>query len=196
MKKMKINYPFIITVAIIIIYLLKTCSKLDGENGTQIIIKETTDTIIKTDTIHRIIKSEPELIAKYIKIPIFVDTLNIIRNYFTKNFYSDTISDSCFFIIINDTIYENLIVDRSLEYQLYKDSIFITKKVLINTIVPRKNYFSLGTSFTTSKELYLNGYYSTSLSTFGIGYDITSKNFQITYIYNFNGNNKNIHNRK
>lgn len=181
MKK-KINFPLIIVSIFIILYFYKSCNP--DTVKTEIIIE--TDTIIVKDTIIDTIQTEPTLITEYIYIPknIDIDTPNIIRRYFSKKLYSDTIKDENFLIVINDTLYQNEVFSREVYKELYKDTVFIYEKVkMVNTdSIPADNYLSAGIVLTTEKNLYGNLYYTKNNNTYGIGYNPLNRSFQFTYI--------------
>jgi hypothetical protein len=56
----------------------------------------------------------------YVQIPMSIDTLAIIRDYFAKNVYKDTLrlNDSLGFVFIQDTISKNSIVHRTYTAQV------------------------------------------------------------------------------
>lgn len=49
-----------------------------------------------------------------------IDTSEIIRNYFTKRFVTDTIKDSLLIYAISDTLFNNKITNRKTSYKLVK----------------------------------------------------------------------------
>ena len=65
---------------------------------------------------------------------IIYDTVLILKDYFTKYFYSDTIlNDTSAQIIINDTIYKNRIISRLPKVKLYHP-------VITNTILTSERH--------------------------------------------------------
>ena len=94
-----------------------------------------TEVITRWDTLKVATK---EYVPKYIrktvvKIDTFqvpIDTMSILRDYYAKYFYTDTIKvDSLGFIVINDTVTRNLISKRDVQ-----SNIFIPTTTINNTI--------------------------------------------------------------
>ena len=97
--------------------------------------KVITEVITKWDTLKVETK---EYIPKYIKKTVVeidtfqspIDTISILKDYYAKYFYTDTIKvDSLGFIIINDTVTRNLISKRDVQ-----SNIFIPTTTINNTI--------------------------------------------------------------
>lgn len=79
-------------------------------------------TIINTDTIKEI------------------DTVEVIKDYYTQYFYSDTLDlDTSGFLVINDTIFNNKIYSRQLE-----SHIIIPTTTITNTIYENKRELYVG----------------------------------------------------
>jgi hypothetical protein len=101
--------------------------------GTPRIIEKPT-IVFKRDTVrdtisYSIIKYVPKISYtdtgsiqwKYLEI----DSLAILKAYFAKNFYRDTIlSDSNAFIVLDDTIYQNQIISRYVKAEVYPLTIY------------------------------------------------------------------------
>lgn len=73
-------------------------------------------------------------------IPGRIDTIRIIEEFFTKYFYSDTISeDSNFIAVINDTLFGNQIISRKFFHQNLRQTAVIINNELLNP--PRLKLF-------------------------------------------------------
>ena len=109
--------------------------------------KVITEVITKWDTLKVETK---EYIPKYIKKTVVeidtfqspIDTISILKDYYAKYFYTDTIKvDSLGFIIINDTVTRNLISKRDVQ-----SNIFIPTTTVNNIIYIYKKEFFGGVS--------------------------------------------------
>ena len=81
-------------------------------------------------------------------IPADIDTLSILKDYYTKYFYSDIIDlDSLGTITIDDTISKNSIVWRKVKPSLYIPTTTITRDSLIS-----KNEFYYGFGLAGNRE--------------------------------------------
>lgn len=94
-----------------------------------------TEVITRWDTLKVATK---EYVPKYIRKTVVeidtfqvpIDTMSILRDYYAKYFYTDTIKvDSLGFIVINDTVTRNLISKRDVQ-----SNIFIPTTTINNTI--------------------------------------------------------------
>ena len=93
-----------------------------------------TEVVTRWDTLKVATK---EYVPKYIRKTIVnvdtfqapIDTLSILKDYYAKYFYTDTIKvDSLGFIVINDTVTRNLISKRDVQ-----SNIFIPTTTITNT---------------------------------------------------------------
>ena len=82
----------------------------------------------------------------YTSIPLSIDTINILRSYFAKNVYIDTLKldDSLGFLVVTDTIYQNSIYNRLWYTKINK--VTINDKKVVKELP--KNQFFVG--FNTS----------------------------------------------
>jgi len=150
---MKIDIKTILIVVLgVLLLLTNTCSKDKTPTNSGETIKiggkkyNVLDNLIDTQYVpfEKIVKKPGKTIYKdttiFVNIPLSVDTLNILKSFFSKNVYIDTLKleDSLGFIVLTDTIYQNLISDR----------IWYTKinKVLVNNVKiveeqPKNHYF-------------------------------------------------------
>jgi len=132
----------LIAVLLIVILLLKMCTpkpnpvpgeviKVDGKKYE--VIKRITDTqyITKTKTLYK--PGETIYVDRpiYVDVPQDVDTTEILRDYYAKYVYKDTIKleDSLGMVTLTDTIQKNKIIGRKFKSEInqitIKDSIFI-----------------------------------------------------------------------
>jgi hypothetical protein len=147
-------YLIIIGVLILIIILLRSCSPNNVGGDCQPITK----TVIKTDTIWKVTKGDTLYVpgvTKYLpgKIQYInskIDTTEIIKDFFSKVYYGDTIKlDNYGFILVKDTITQNRILSRNIEYN-YKFPT-IEKTITNNITSPPKNQFYIGLELGGSK---------------------------------------------
>jgi len=88
-------------------------------------------------------------------IPVNVDTLAILKDYYAKYFYTDTLYiDTLGYAVINDTITRNSFLSRNIETNILIPNKTITNTVYINK---RELYWGLGLSGKTDQINYLGG---------------------------------------
>lgn len=117
-------FPYvIIAILAIIIFYQKGCfgKKQQGStvniNGTEYeVIKHDIDTFYQIDTqrFYRKGKDIVKIVEVVKEIPANVDTLSILKDYYSRVFYKDTfkLKDSLGYLVINDTITQNRIYSR------------------------------------------------------------------------------------
>ena len=134
----------LIVVLVIVILSMKTCSR-EKDSGEKVITK----TKIEYIPIEKIV---PEYVPKWkekivIDIDTFlantdVDTLAILADYYAKYYFVDTLSfDTLGYALVKDTVTQNKIASRSLEYQLNIPKITVEKTIYLNQ---REFYYGLG----------------------------------------------------
>jgi hypothetical protein len=134
----------LIIVLVIVILSMKTCSR-EKDSGEKVITK----TKIEYIPIEKIV---PEYVPKWkekivIDIDTFlantdVDTLAILADYYAKYYFVDTLSfDTLGYALVKDTVTQNKIASRSLEYQLNIPKITVEKTIYLNQ---REFYYGLG----------------------------------------------------
>jgi hypothetical protein len=112
------------------------------------------------------------------QIPVKIDTLAILKDYYAKRYYQDTVRTKFGYIVMKDTITENKIVARK-----HVDSLSLP--VVTNTVqIPIKirNQVYAGILFQGGKENFLSGA--------GAGLMLKTKSdkvYQIAALQNFNG---------
>ena len=132
----------LIVVLAVLLFYQKSCSSTPPVEPQTI-----TEVITRWDTLKVATK---EYVPKYIRKTIVnidtfqapIDTMSILRDYYAKYFYTDTIKvDSLGFIVINDTVTRNLISKRDVQ-----SNIFIPTTTINNTIYRYKREFYGGVS--------------------------------------------------
>ena len=117
---------FVILILVAIILYLKGCFgpskggdvvKIGGKDYQ--VIKKEIDTLYETKTqvVYRKGKDITHEVEVVKEIPANVDTLSILKNYYSRVFYRDTfkLKDSLGYFVINDTITKNKIASRKVE---------------------------------------------------------------------------------
>jgi hypothetical protein len=165
----------LIIILIGIIIFIRSCSKpIPSEPKTT--IKTTIEYIPVTETIPEYIPKWTERIEVVIdtfKTPI--DTTAILVDYYSKYFYKDTLSvDTLGYVIVNDTISQNKIGSRSVEYSLNIPKITIEKTTYLNN---REFYLGSSIQGSTGQLNYVGGelYFRTKKSQlYGVGIGINN----------------------
>lgn len=136
-----------------------------------------TDTVIKTDLrIQYRDTGSYEVKWKYKD----VDTSAILRDYFSKNFYQDTIwSDSSYLAIIKDTISRNRITYRQFEVNQFRKTRTITRTI---TKYPQQAIYIGAGAGKFGEEFGLTGnvHYRSSDMLYSLGYDVINSNVTIS----------------
>lgn len=113
------------------------------------VIKHEVDTleIIKKIFIDRPGKDIYHDTTIYVQIPMSIDTLAIIKNYFAKNVYKDTLKldDSLGFVFIQDTISQNKIAHRTFKANVKER--LITETIYLKEPAKRQLYFGFEGTF-------------------------------------------------
>jgi hypothetical protein len=123
-ERLKKSFPYIIiAILIIIILLMRSCEsdptpgKIIKVNGKKYeVIKHTIDTQY-VKTVKTVVKDGSTIYVDkpvYINVPTNVDTVAILKDYFAKYTYKDTLKldDSLGYIAVSDTISKNKIYKR------------------------------------------------------------------------------------
>jgi hypothetical protein len=111
---------------------------------------------------------EPYPVHDIVEVPAKFDTLEALRDYYTKRFQPDTlVDDSALFVAIYDTLYKNGISSRK---KVIKRTYPIITTTITNTNVIENKGLYLGGGF---------GYGSGILFTGGVSYLINNQMFSI-----------------
>jgi len=167
----------IVVLAVLLFYQKSCSSTLPVEPQT------ITEVITRWDTLKVATK---EYVPKYIRKTIVnidtfqapIDTMSILRDYYAKYFYTDTIKvDSLGFIVINDTVTRNLISKRDVQ-----SNIFIPTTTITNTTYLYKRELFWGASVSGNQEQIqsINGelmYVNKKRNAYGFGVGV-DQNFQ------------------
>lgn len=130
--------------------------KVEGKKYEFVSQKVDTVYVTKTATVYKLGKNIPYevLVEKPIYIPAKLDTTNVIRDYFSKVLYKDTLRiDSIGYISIIDTLKENKILNRSVSYEIKQPTI---KDYMVVKELPR-NQFYVGGSMIVGNSRVLAG---------------------------------------
>jgi hypothetical protein len=124
LKKLDLKSLLILGL-IIVILLMRACSSTGNVNkGDQVkiddkkytIVKHTIDTIIKpvTQTVFKQGKTIYVDVPVYVNVPADVDTASILKDYYTKFPYKDTLrlDEGLGYVAVSDTIFKNKILNR------------------------------------------------------------------------------------
>jgi len=132
----------LVVVLAVLLFLQRGCSPTPPVEPQTI-----TEVVTRWDTLKVATK---EYVPKYIRKTVVdidtfqapIDTMSILRDYYAKYFYTDTIKvDSLGFIVINDTVTRNLISKRDVQ-----SNIFIPTTTITNTVYLYKKEFFGGIS--------------------------------------------------
>ena len=142
-----------------------------------------TEVVTQWDTIR---VAEKEYVPKYIRKTVVeidtfsvpIDTISILKDYYAKYFYTDTIKiDTLGTIIVNDTVTRNLILMRDVQ-----SNIFIPTTTITNTTYLYKRELFWGASVSGNQEQIqsINGelmYVNKKRNAYGFGVGV-DQNFQ------------------
>jgi len=131
------NILIIALVALVLIKWLSPSEKVYVEGKPYEVIKNTTDTVTVVDT--KVIFKKGKtlykkvIVEKKIEVPtsVLVDTMSILKNYYSTVSYKDTLrlSDSLGIVSISDMITENKIFNRtfnaSINQKIIKDTVLV-----------------------------------------------------------------------
>ena len=152
----------LIVVLVIVILLMREC---DGGNfGCQRVEGSDTTYIetVKWDTLRipeitYVPKWKTKVVTEYDTVPRDVDTMAILKDYYTRYFYSDTLNiDTIGNIVINDTITQNMILARTPKVSISIPT--VTKEITINNYINnREFYYGVGVQGTANQLNFLGG---------------------------------------
>ena len=151
MKNLFKNFQTLIIIGlVIVIFLLRECKGKSKGTPTEPI------TIVKIETKYdTIVKTIETYIPKYrtkvkyktvhdtieIHDTIPIDTTSILEDYFSSYAYTDTLKTDSVTFVINDTISQNKIQSRGINYSLVYPTTVITKESVVNK---RELYIGFG----------------------------------------------------
>lgn len=173
--KLKINHILILVLLGIILY-LKGCEDTDNiEPQVYTQIETKWDTFPKIDT-----QYVPKWRTKVeVKIDTFntpIDTFAVLKDFYAKNYYQDTIKlDSLGIIVINDTITRNILASRKIIPTIAIPVTTISKEIYLN---PREYYWGAGVTGNMDGLNYIGGeflYRGKNRQALGIGIGINQE---------------------
>ena len=132
----------LVVVLAALLFLQRGCSStppVEPEVITEVVTKWDTVKIEKTEYVPKIVE---KVVVNIDTFSAPIDTVTVLKDYYAKYFYTDTIQiDTLGSIIINDTITRNLISMRDVQ-----SNIFIPTTTITNTIYLYKREFFGGFS--------------------------------------------------
>jgi len=140
---------------IALLFLQRSCSSNEPVEPTVI-----TKIEVKYDTIETIKevyvpKWKTRVVTETEFIPTEIDTTAILKDYYSKYFYTDTLQiDTVGFAIINDTISRNTILARDIRTNILIPTTTITKEIYLNK---NEFYWGVGLQGRTDQINYLGG---------------------------------------
>ena len=138
---------------IVVILLMRACGDNSTKPGETIKIGGKKYEVVKreVDTVEVPVKTVEYRPGKtiyvdsliYVEVPAKVDTLSILKDYYAKRIYIDTLklNDSMGYIVVNDTISENSILGRLWEAQINKTT--ITEQIIVKELPKNQVYIGL-----------------------------------------------------
>lgn len=176
----KSNYIIILLVGVIAFLLfIRGCDRPDTETESK--TKIDTFYLPGKDKIHELPAKTPEPI--YIEVPIIteipsiVDTAKILREYFTKNFYSDSTKNDSVVVYYKAEVTMNILKSMKQSYRLTLPQMVIKESTTITTMQSRQLAF-IGVDLTSNGAnlgFYPSIYFDTRKAMFGAGYDPLNK---------------------
>ena len=136
--KFKIEY-IIITLLVVVIFLQRQCSS-PGEVTEKITVETKYDTIEKETPVY-VPKWNTRTEANIDTFLTPVDSLAILKEFFTLYNYIDTVGTDSVQIVINDSVMTNKIIARQVNYKVIYPTITITKEKTVNNT---QYYYGLG----------------------------------------------------
>ena len=152
---MKVFFKNIQTLLVVVLaallFLQRGCSSTPVEPTviTEVVTKWDTVSVEKTKYVPKIIE---RIVYDIDSFPTPIDTTAVLKDYYSKYFYTDTIQlDTLGSIIVNDTVTRNLISFRDVQ-----SNIFIPTTTITNTIYLYKREFFGGISVGTTNQAVQN----------------------------------------
>jgi len=169
----------IIVVLVVVIILLRECKNgKEPEPEIERIVKIETkyDTIVKNIPTY-IPEYRTRVVTKTIHdtVKLTIDTASILEDYFATYAYIDTVDADSIDLIIFDTISQNKILSRSIDYSLIYPTTTITKEKIINK---REFYIGFGLYGNKSQINYLGSEFmlrTKKKQAYGIGIGVNNE---------------------
>jgi hypothetical protein len=127
----------LVVVLAVLLFLQRGCSStpsVEPEVITEVVTKWDTVKVEKTEYVPKIVE---KVVVNIDTFSTPIDTVSVLKDYYAKYFYTDTIQlDTLGSIIVNDTITRNLISFRDVQ-----SNIFIPTTTITNTVYLYKREF-------------------------------------------------------
>ena len=145
----------LIVVLVIMVLFQSQCSKKPIVEPEVIVTIETKWDTVEVVQTEYVPKWKTKLVVEYDTIPSDIDTMMILKDYYAKYSYTDTLTlDTLGFLVLNDTITMNSILSRSFVSNIKIPTTIITKEIYLNK---REFYWGLGLQGQTDQLNYLGG---------------------------------------
>jgi len=161
---------------VIVILIMRSCSGGSGTDTPDEPAVVITKVEVRYDTI---IKHVPQYVPKIVTrvvrdvdtilITQKIDTLTILKDYFSTYVYRDVIERDSLTLTISDSISQNKILSRNIQYELLYPTVTLTQTEFINR---REFYFGIGAAGTRTQLNYVGAqflYRSKKKQAFGLG---------------------------
>ena len=160
----------LILILALIILLQSQCSRKDPVEPEVIVTIETKwDTVEVTKTQY-VPKWKTKVVTEEVLIPADIDTMSILEDYYARYFYTDTLNlDTLGYLVLNDTITKNSILNRSFTSKIQIPTTTITKEIYLNK---REFYWGLGVHGRPDQLNYVGGefmYRTKNKQVYGLG---------------------------
>jgi len=145
LKKVFNNIQSVLIIVLVIALFIKSCGGGHSKTPKPKVITHTkTEYITIENTIPLYVpkwRTRIDTISETDSFLINVDTLSILKEYYTKYHYYDVQDFDSFKIIISDTVTQNMITSRQIKYTLRYPKITVTEKIYLNE---KEFYVGLG----------------------------------------------------
>ena len=160
----------LILILALIILLQSQCSRKDPVEPEVIVTIETKWDTVEVEKISYVPKWRTKVITEYDTIPRDIDTVEILKDYYARYYYTDTLTlDTLGYLVLNDTITKNNILSRSFTSQIQIPTTTITKEIYLNK---REFYWGLGVHGRPDQLNYVGGefmYRTKNKQVYGLG---------------------------
>ena len=171
------NLIYILSLIVLVLFLLN----INQCKNPTIDVIHTSDTVYQIDTIEQL-DTLYKPITRIINTVVYdtiIDTVFIIKDYYTMKVVEDTIVDTAgVFVRVTDTLYKNDIYSRSVYYNIIDTSSVTTNTT---TIIKNDNHLSVGIGYNYNP--YPVVAYKYNNFTYMLGYDMFEKNINFGILF-------------
>ena len=160
----------LILILVVLVLFQSQCSKKPDVEPEVIVTIETkwdTVNVVQTEYVP---KWRTRVVTERVEVPSDIDTMSILRDYYAKYYYSDTLTlDTLGFLVLEDTISQNRVLSRSFVSDISIPTTTITKEIYLKK---REFYWGMGLNGDPSQLNYLGGelmYKNKKRNMFGVG---------------------------